>query len=47
MQIIVSKKLSEENVKLMNIDCNRRFIINSSNELCKNMSYHRDNVFLH
>lgn len=46
MQIVVSKKLSVENVKLINIDCNKIFISNPSNELCKNMSYHRENIFL-
>lgn len=47
MQILVSKSLSKENVKMINIDCNKVFIHNPSVELCKNMSYHRKNIFLH
>lgn len=47
MQIMVSRKLSEENAKLINIDCNKTFINNPSIELCKNMCYHREKVFLH
>lgn len=46
MQIVVSKNLSKENAKLINIDCSRVFIHNPSDELCQNMSYHRRNVFL-
>ncbi len=47
MQILVSTRLSEENVKLINIDCNKVFIDNPSTELCENMRYHRKNIFLH
>lgn len=46
MQILVSTSLSEENVKLIDIDCNKVFIHNPSTELRENMRYHRKNIFL-
>lgn len=47
MQIMVSRKLSEENVKIINIDCQKIYINNPSIELRENMYYHREKVFLH
>lgn len=46
MKLKVSAKLSDKNINLINIDCNTIYIHNPSNELCKNMEFHRKNVFL-
>lgn len=45
MRIIISNKLSDTNINLINIDCNTVFIHHPSNELCKNMNYHRKKCF--
>lgn len=47
MRIVVSSRLSSENANLINIDCNKIFINEPSNELCENLKYHREKVFLH
>lgn len=45
MKIIVSSKLSNENISLINIDCDRVFIESPSQALRENMNYHRNNIF--
>lgn len=46
MKILISQRLSNANSTLINIDCNKIFITEPSSELCKNLFYHRENVFL-
>lgn len=46
MQIVVSSKLSDKNINLINIDCNTVFIHSPSKEFCENMEFHRKNIFV-
>lgn len=45
MKIIVSEKLSVENEKIINIQTDKVYIDNPSEELLGYMKYHRENVF--
>lgn len=46
MKILISNKLSCENVSRINIDTNKIYVNNPSNEMMVNMRYHRQNIFV-
>lgn len=46
MKILISNKLSSENVSKINIDINKIYVSNPSNEMIVNMRYHRQNIFV-
>lgn len=46
MKILISNKLSYENVSRINIDTNKIYVNNPSNERMVNMRYHRQNIFV-
>ena len=46
MKILISNKLSCENVSRINIDTNKIYVNNPSNEMMINMRYHRQNIFV-
>ena len=46
MKVLISNKLSPENVSKINIDINKIYVSNPSNEMIVNMRYHRQNIFL-
>lgn len=46
MKILISNKLSCENVSRINIDTNKIYFNNPSNEMMVNMRYHRQNIFV-
>lgn len=46
MKVLISNKLSSENVSKINIDINKIYVSNPSNEMIVNMRYHRQNIFV-
>lgn len=46
MKILISNKLSYENVSRINIDTNKIYFNSPSNEMMVNMRYHRQNIFV-
>lgn len=46
MKVLISNKLSSENVSKINIDINKVYVNNPSNEMLVNMRYHRQNIFI-
>lgn len=46
MKILISNKLSCENVSRINIDTNKIYFNKPSNEMMANMRYHRRNIFV-
>ena len=46
MKILISNKLSCENVSRINIDTNKMYVNNPSDEMMVNMRYHRQNIFV-
>lgn len=44
-KIIISPKLSEDNIARIQIETEKVYIDNPSDEMLKNMHYHRTNIF--
>lgn len=45
MKVLISNKLSSDNIYKINIDINKVYVNNPSNEMIVNMRYHRKNIF--
>ena len=46
MRVLISNKLSSENISKINIDRKKVYVDNPSSEMIVNMQYHRQNIFI-